>query len=209
MEQPSLFRRRPIRRGWLVLMLMGSLLVHGALVGLGHYFWQPISQPLEIPTTDVDLAPQLGDPDVRELVVPMDAPTPPPDMPTPPPKPKTEVKKYAFTPAPANAKRGPVAVAGVVGGNPNGTKATGVPGGAKVGWFIPKPPYPAQARAAHIQGDTTVSITTDGSGRVASVEVTKSAGNAILDFNTKSYVRDNWKGPPNSTKSTTFSYVMQ
>ena len=235
--EPSLFKNRPVRRGRIALMVLGSLAIHGALIGVGYAMWQPISHVEEVPTTDVDLAPQLGDPEVRELVVPMDAPTPPPDMPTPPPdqtpppddtpppteepdmdmdkptpppKPKTAVK-YAATPAPAGAKRGPVAQAGVVGGNPNGTKATGIPGGRNVGvgWSTPKPPYPAAARASHITGITTVSYTTDGSGSVSSVTISKSAGNAILDHFTQVYVKDNFKGPPNSSHTFTFEYRLQ
>ena len=237
MQPPSLFRNRPIRRWQLALMVFGSLVVHGSLVGIGYAVWQPISKPLEIPVTEVDI--QAGDPDVRELIVPMDAPTPPPDMPTPPPdmtpppddtpppteepdmeepdkptpspKPKTEVKRYAATPAPPGAKRGEHPQAGVVGGNPNGTKATGIPGGggsATKGWTTPTPIYPAAARASHIQGSTTVEVTTDASGNIASVTVIKSAGSPILDFNTKSYVKNNWKGPPSSTRTREFSYVL-
>ncbi len=233
----SLFKIRRLSRGQIALMVLGSLVVHGALVGMGAVLWQPISKPIELPTTEVDLAPQLGDPEVRELVVPFDAPTPPPDMPTPPPdmtpppedtpppteepdmdepdKPKPSPKpavKYAATPAPAGAKRGPVAISGVVGGNPNGTKATGIPGGTKVGavgWKTPHPPYPAAARASHITGTTTVSYNTDASGNVTSVSITQSAGNAVLDHFTQVYVKDNWKGPPNSSHSTTFEYRLQ
>ena len=218
-------------------MVIGSLAIHGALVGVGYAVWQPIDRPVEVPTTEVDLAPQLGDPEVRELVVPMDAPTPPPDQPTPPPDqtpppddtpppteepdmdapdtptppPKKAAVKYAATPAPSGAKRGPVAQTGVVGGNPNGTKATGVPGGKNVGvgWSSPHPPYPAAARASHITGTTTVSYTTDASGHVSSVNITQSAGNAILDHYTQMYVKENWKGPPNSSHSTTFEYRLQ
>ena len=234
--ESSLFRVRPIRRGYLAAMVVGSLLLHAGIVGLGAVFWQPISKPLEIPATEI----QIGDPDVRELIVPYDAPTPPPDQPTPPPeetpppedtpppteepdmtepeekpsptppKPKTAARPAA-TPAPPNAKRGPVAQTGVVGGNPNGTKATGTPGsptGSKVGWSTRTPPYPYQARATRIQGSTTVSITTDGGGNITGCNITKSAGNSLLDSNTTSYVRANWKGPPNSTKSVTFVYTM-
>jgi TonB family protein len=132
------------------------------------------------------------------------------DAPTPPPKPKTTVK-YAPTPAPVGAKRGPVAVTGVVGGNPNGTKPTGVPGSLKGGgtWSMPHPPYPAAARASHVTGTTTVSISTDATGKVSNVTITASAGNAILDHFTQVYVKDNWKGPPNSTHTTTFEYRLQ
>ncbi len=235
----SLFMRRPPRRGRFVLMFFLALAIHGAVVGLGAIFQRDNSWDVKEPPVELDLADKLGDPDVRELVVadtppPEDQPTPPPeetpppdDTPppqedpdmadpeqTPPPNtPKPAVKPAAprSTPAPANAKHGPVAQEGVVGGNPTGTKTTGTPGGLKVGgtWRTPHPPYPAQARMSHVVGTTTVRITTDASGNVSSVVIVKSAGSAILDSSTQGYVKMNWKGPPNGTKDTTFEYRLQ
>ena len=102
----------------------------------------------------------------------------------------------------------------MVGGNPNGTKATGNPGGLKVGpqnqgWRTPHPGYPVAARASHITGTTTVHYTTDASGNVSSVNITQRAGNAILDHYTEEWVKSNWHGPPNSSNSTTFEYRLQ
>ncbi len=230
--------RRPPRRGRFVLMFIGSLLVHSAVIGVGAIFTRDVSWDVKEPPVELDLADKLGDPDVRELVVadtppPEDQPTPPPEDTPPPddtppptedpdmadpeqtpppetPKPKTAPPKRSSTPAPANAKHGPVAVEGVVGGNPNGTKATGTPGGAKistVGWKTPHPPYPMQARMSHITGSTSVKFTTDASGSVSSVVIVKSAGSAILDNSTQSFVKMNWKGPPNSTHQTEFVYT--
>lgn len=236
----SLFMRRPPRRGRFVLMFLGSLLVHSAVVGLGAIFTRDVSWDVKEPPVELDLADKLGDPDVRELVVadtppPEDQPTPPPEDTPPPddtppptedpdmadpeqtpppdtPKPKTAPPKpKTGTPAPANAKHGPVAQEGVVGGNPTGTKTTGTPGGLKVGgsWRTPHPPYPAQARMSHVTGTTVVRYTTDASGSISSVAIVKSAGSAILDSNTQSYVKMNWKGPPNATNTTTFEYRLQ
>jgi protein TonB len=220
-------------------MFILALGVHGAIVVMGAIFERDVSWDVKEPPVELDLADKLGDPDVRELVVadtppPEDQPTPPPDTPPPddtpppqedpdmadpeqtppPPTPKPAAKPAApkSSPPPANAKHGPVAVEGVVGGNPAGTKATGNPGGLKVssvGWKTPHPPYPAQARMAHVTGSTSVRITTDASGTVTSVVITKSAGSAILDSNTQSYVKMNWKGPPNSTHDTEFVYQLQ
>ena len=234
----SLFMRRPPRRGRFVLMFIGSILVHSAVVGVGAIFTRDVSWDVKEPPVELDLADKLGDPDVRELVVadtppPEDQPTPPPEDTPPPddtppptedpdmadpeqtpppetPKPKTAPPKPRTAPAPPNAKHGPVAVEGVVGGNPNGTKATGTPGGPKVGggtWVLPNPRYPAQALASHIRGDTTVRVTTNASGAISSCVVVKSAGSAILDNNSQQYAQMNGKGPPNSTYTRTFSYV--
>ena len=236
----SLFMRRPVRRGRIVLMVVGSIAFHFAIVGVGAVFTRDTSWDVKDPPVELELADKLGDPDVRELVVadtppPEDQPTPPPEETPPPddtpppqedpdmadpeatpppetPKPSAKPAVKRSTPAPANAKHGPVAVEGVDGGNPNGTKATRTPGGAKVssvGWRTPKPPYPAQARMSHVQGTTTVRITTDASGNVSSVVIVKSAGSAILDNSTQGYVRNNWKGPPNSTHQTDFAYQLQ
>ena len=136
----------------------------------------------------------------------MNAPTPPPK------KVNKPVAKPAGTPAPANAKHGPVAVEGVVGGNPNGTKATGTPGGLKVGpagWKTPKPPYPYQARAAHLTGVSTVRITSDASGHISSVVIVKSAGSGLLDSNTQSFIKANWVGPANATYTKEVEYRLQ
>ena len=166
---------------------------------------QPTPPPEDTPMPD-ETPPPTEDPDMADPEQ-----TPPPETPKPSAKPRPSVAKTG-TPAPANAKRGPVAVEGVVGGNPNGTKATGTPGGLKVssvGWKTPHPPYPAQARMSHVTGTTTVRITTDGSGSVSSVVIVKSAGSALLDSSTQGYVRNNWKGPPNSSHDTTFEYRLQ
>ncbi len=77
------------------------------------------------------------------------------------------------------------------------------------GWRTPVPPYPVQARMSHVQGTTTVRITTDASGNVSICVIVKSAGSSILDSSTQGYVIHNWKGPPNSSHDTTFDYRLQ
>ena len=76
-------------------------------------------------------------------------------------------------------------------------------------WRTPRPPYPTQARMSHLTGTTTVRVTTDASGSVSSVQILKSAGSAILDSSTQGFVKMNWKGPPNSTRDTSFDYRLQ
>ncbi len=235
----SLFMRRPPRRGRFVLVFILALGIHAAVVGLGAIFERDTSWDVPPPPVELDLADKLGDPEVRELVVadtpPEDQPTPPPEDTPPPddtppptddpdmadpeqtpppdtPKPAVKPKPKTGTPPPANAKRGPVAQEGVVGGNLTGTKTTGTPGGLKVssvGWKTPKPPYPAQARMSHVTGVTRVRFTTDASGGVSSVVIVKSAGSAVLDSSTQGFVKMNWKGPPNSTKEQEFEYRLQ
>lgn len=228
--QYTLYRKSAKIRIAIAVVL--SFLVHVSFVGAAK-LWPVKPKP---PVVQDEEDTKIGDPDVAELVVPYDQPeeTPPPDEPTPPPdetpepeetpppvedmtfaeptpeatpeKPKPKPAAPKFTgPIPPNVKRGPVYVPGVVGGNPNGTKPTGTPG---AGWKTPKPPYPAQAKAMRAQGETSVTFTTDSGGNVTNVTISKSAG-AILDNFTRSYVRSNWKGPPNATKTTSFVYQLR
>ena len=134
-------------------------------------------------------------------------PAPPPKA-TPAPKPKVVAKA---APAPPGAKVGPTPQAGVVGGNVTQGKLTGTPGGQKVGpqgWKLPRPPYPPTALASRIQGSGSVQISTDGSGNVSSVVITRPI-HSILDANTRSFARSNWKGPPNQTRSVPVIYQIR
>ncbi len=134
-----------------------------------------------------------------------------PDIkPTPPPKPKAP--RAASTPAPANAKRGAVAQPGQVNGNvDHAAKLTGTPGGSKIGlgWKTPKPIYPYQARASHVQGSGSVRVSTNASGDVISAVISQSVGSGILDANTVAFARSNWHGPPNSTTTVPITYKLQ
>lgn len=66
----------------------------------------------------------------------------------------------------------------------------------------------ATRRPLRKMGETKVRFSTDGSGRVVSVEILRSAG-PELDANTVSYVRKMWRGPANVTKVVTFAYQMR
>ncbi len=122
----------------------------------------------------------------------MDIATPHPDTPKPNPKPF----KPAGTPFPANAKHGDHPQMGVVGGVPHAEKTTGTPGAAHLGVkpHTPQPPYPYQARAAHLTGSGSVPVTFDGSGHASSVSVSQSVGSGILDNNTVQFAKANWTG---------------
>ena len=134
-------------------------------------------------------------------------PAPPPKS-TPAPKPKVVAKA---APAPPGAKVGPTPRPGVVGGNVTEDKVTGTPGGQKIGnqgWRTPRPPYPPAALASRIQGSGSVRISTDASGNVTNVVVTGPI-NPLLDANTRSFARGNWKGPPNTTRTVPVVYQIR
>lgn len=134
-------------------------------------------------------------------------PAPPPKA-TPAPKPKVIAKAPA---APSRAKTGATPRPGVVGGNVTAGRLTGTPGGVKVGtqgWRTPRPPYPATALALRIQGSGSVRISTDASGNVTNVVVTDPI-NPILDANTRAFARDNWKGPPNASRTVPVIYQIR
>ena len=61
------------------------------------------------------------------------------------------------------------------------------------GFLTPHPPYPEQARAAHVQGKVQVKISFAAAGNVETVEVLKSSGSELLDKNTSYYIKRYWK----------------
>ena len=234
----SLFVRRPFRKSRLVVAVIGAVLLHGSLVAIAALHPFTKSWVIPDPVTDLDTGPVVGEP-VQELVLPKDEPvptpepqeTPPPDTPppdTPPPtedpdmdiatphpdtpKPNPKPFKPSGTPFPANAKHGDHPQMGVVGGVPHADKTTGTPGAAKLGIShvpLSKPPYPYQARAAHITGSGMARASFDGSGHCSSVTITQSAGSAILDSNTVSFGRANWVGTPNTSVMVPITYRLQ
>ena len=165
----------------------------------------PEPPPPEPPPAEPEPEPEPEPPpmEVPDFVEP--APVP---KATPAPKPKVVAQP---APAPPGAKTGPTPRPGVVGGNVTEGKLTGTPGGAKIGpqgWRTPKPPYPAAALASRIQGSGSVRISTDAAGSVTSVVVTGPI-NPMLDANTRSFARSNWKGPPNQTRTVPVIYQIR
>lgn len=234
----SLFRPRRFRRSYLAACFAGAVLIEASMVGVAAIWPRQLSWKIPDQITEIDTGPVLGEP-VQELILPKEdpVPTPEPPEPTPPPEdtpepdtpPPTEEpemsmdtpvptpppKKPAFTrpagPAPSNAKRGDVPQNGVVGGVPKASKTTGTPGAARLGVrkYTPKPPYPYQARKAHLTGSGVCHVTFDASGRVSSATMTQSIGSGILDSNTVSYARANWTGPPNGALDVPITYQLQ
>ena len=136
------------------------------------------------------------------------------DTPKPTPAPTVAVKRAPMrptgTPFPANAKRGDVPQMGVVGGVPHAEKTAGTPGGKAIGPArpprTPKPPYPAQARMAKLQGSGVCHVTFDASGHVSSASMSQSIGTRILDDATTGYAKLNWTGTPNTSTNVPITY---
>ena len=233
----SLFVRRPFRKSRLIVAVVGSFALHGTLVGLAAL--RPLfkTSNIEIKDTDLDTGPVIGE-QVQELVLPKDEPiptpepqetpppeTPPPDTPPPTedpdmdvatpkpdtPKPNPKPFKPSGTPFPANAKRGDHPQMGVVGGVPHADKTTGTPGAAHLGVkaHTPKPPYPYQARAAHLTGSGSFRVTFDGSGHVSNISVAQSIGSGILDNAVLQFARGNWTGGPNTAVTVPVTFNLQ
>ena len=79
-----------------------------------------------------------------------------------------------------------------------------------VGMITPHPPYPLQARAAHITGTVIVRVTFAAAGPVRTVKIMKSSGSEILDSNTVNYIKAKWRSTLGKeyTKEQTLSYFL-
>lgn len=231
----SLFAPRRFRRSYLITCFVGALVLEGSLVGIAQIYKHDKSWDNMPPITELDTGPVLGE-QVQELILPKEDPIPTPEQPTPPPdetpppddtpppteepdmtldtpKPTASPKPFKLaggTPPPANAKRGDHPQQGVVGGVPHAEKTTGTPGAKAIGVkpHTPQPPYPFQAKAAHLTGSGVCRVTFDASGRVSSATMTSSIGSGVLDGNTTSYAKMNWTGTPNTTVNVPITYRM-
>lgn len=234
----SLFAPRRFRRSYLIGCFVGALVLEGSLVGIAEIYKHDKSWDNAPVITELDTGPVLGEP-VQELILPKEDPIPTPEQPTPPPddtpppedtpppteepdmtmdtpKPTPAPKPFHLnggTPPPANAKRGDHPQQGVVGGTASAAKTTGTPGAKALGpvahVHLSNPPYPYQARAAHLTGSGYASATFDGSGHCTNVTITQSAGSGVLDNNTINYGKANWVGPPGQTIRVPITYRLQ
>lgn len=226
----SLFARHVPKRGRVALMLAGSLVLHGGLVGIGALFVQPPPPSVEewfpIPTdegpTPISVQEPAARPDIETgpTATPenVDATpfTPPPvdvippfaEPATPPPaRQKVAVKPMTATRT-ATARTASASATALPGsGLPGGTN--GSPGVRAMPWVMPHPPFPAFARQSITPGMTRLRITTDAAGRVTNVVVEQSTGKSALDAYTVSYVRENWRGPANAARTTEFVYQIR
>ncbi len=220
----------PRRKRGLILTLSGSLLFHGSLIGVAALWTThpvaPISTVTQVDLVDPEppgelLPPAIppsepeAPPPVLKMAEPVDNPPPvfepgADDMSLATPAPHPVVSR---TPShPMTASTGPrtvlapghVSTSGPAGGN----SGSGLPG-AGTRWNKPKPAYPAPARLAHIQGNGSVRVTTDASGRVVNAAMVQSTGNPLLDDTTCRAARSGWSGPPNSSLTVPVTYQLQ
>ena len=225
----SLFARPHPKRGRVVLMLGASLLLHGGIVGIGALWTQPDPAPHSV---DIDLGfdtPSSGVPVEVKIDQPPSSDTPEPTT-TPPtdtkadPTPPEDTDAPDFAPPRAQtpppqrsvSSRAAPAVHSTGASSTShslpGQQTNGAPGGAPAGivqpWVMPHPPF---LQAAHLSSiaATTVRITTDAAGRVSSAILVKSTGNPVLDNHTVNYVRANWHGPANASRTTEFVYQLK
>jgi TonB family protein len=206
---------RPTPKRWIAIMIVISLLVHVSLLGIAA-IWRTGVKPPAVEEEPAELIADFDAPeenaDNTPEPTPEDTPEPTPEEPdttpdmadeepTPTPTPREKPPappKPKLTPVPPGTKRGAVPQAGVPGG-------VGKPGG--VGWSMPRPNYPFQARKMHLTGSGVIRVTTDASGRVVSATMIKSI-HPILDQEAVTYARNNWKGPPNSTNTKPIDFVL-
>lgn len=222
------FAPSPRRKRGLILTLAGSLLFHGSLIGVAA-FWPtspapPVPGPTQIdfvacpedptPPLPPSVLPEQPDPVAPVLNAPEPVDNPPPvvepdadsmTLATPIPTPTTRTPSH-----PASVPRANTTVA--PGSLPAGASATGNhaasghAGQTAARWNLPKPVYPPSLRLAHVQGNGSVRVTTDGSGRVVSATIVQSTGNALLDDHTCRAARSDWSGPPNAAISVPITY---
>ena len=227
-----LFARHTPKRGHVALMLVGSLVFHGGLVGVAALFMQPPPDKVFVEWTP----PGDGDPTSPglppEVVLPTDTtpePTTTPDVLAPeipaPPVPMDEpdfADAAAPTPRQQRTAVKPVTTARMssvvrsassastapgngITGTPSSNPAAGV---SAIPWVMPHPPYPAFLRGLSAVS-VTVRITTDAAGRISDVAIARSTGNAALDAYTVGRVRGTWRGPANASRTTEFVYQLR
>ena len=229
----SLFVQQAPKKGRVCLMLGASLLFHGGIVGIAALWLQPDPPdktvitwfpvpgeegPVPIyptPGPESSQTPDATTPTPPEIELPI--PTPPtveseldmdePSKPTPTPR-RSTVTKTTTVSRPTGPQSTATATTKQLGNGPaSGTNAG--PTGAVGAWVMPHPLYPRMNSVSRPTGSTTVRISTDPSGRVSNVVIIKSAGNPILDHQTESFVRMNWHGPPNASRTTEFVYQIK
>lgn len=135
---------------------------------------------------------------------------------TPPPQPKSPPKRAEPRTPPNKAAAastaghpGSTPRRGVAGGTSAPGKPAGTPGAPKVGAYrTPRPSYPMAARASHIQGSGEMKVIFDAAGNVREVVITRPIA-PILDANTRTFVKQNWKGPPNSSLTKPVIYRLE
>ncbi len=147
-------------------------------------FTQPVEPPVLV--TPPPLPPQLTS--VGPLAVAADIS---------PPLEKVSAKREA-----APARRKEIAPRRGANGNEGGAQIGGGSGGGQRGDYTPpryrtryKPPYPASARAEHLEGIVVVLVSVDPSGRVSRAAIQHGSGHPALDRAALDSVRT-WRFDP-------------
>ena len=77
------------------------------------------------------------------------------------------------------------------------------------GWTIPLPPYPYQAMRHREQGAVYAELTTDAKGKVITARTAKATKHPTLDASFVTWAKTRWRGPPNVTVITSFTYQLR
>ena len=232
MNDRSLFAPAPRRKRGLILMVAGSLLFHGSLIGVAALWPVHPKEPAPYITTDLGDEPvpaadpqtPAAPPSEAEPEAPvLKAVEPVEDQPpvvepsiddmsqaTPTPRPAA---RAASRPNPALSTLHTVRTPGSLstGGPASGTAGIAGAGhpGSGVRWNVPRPAYPAALRLAHVQGSGKVRVTTDGAGRVVDAVIVQSTGSFVLDDQTCRTAKLQWSGPANATTTVPITYQLQ
>jgi len=184
MPGPLLYRPPPRWQFWAALG--GAFFIHLAAVGIAAIKHEPPPVDLtQIPTATIEATLQ-----------PEDQPTPPPeDIPItePPPVPEVAPEFHEEKPPPpkTNVKpTGPVKAPQATG------LASSISSVKALATFHPKPPYPYEARARHLEGNGMCVLSIDtASGTVTDATMAQSFGSPVLDNATTSTLKT-WKFQP-------------
>ena len=229
---------QPTRGNRTSVMLFGSLLFHGALVGTAALWVQPREYHPLPPLTEVSLGsidmpadvPPLGTgvtvlPPILEAPSPSEPlPSPPEDAPSPndeqeitepqavqpvtPPISKRVISIRSNTPPASSRPMQSGVSAQGLTSGKKGASLAGLGAGSR-GWHIPKPAYTFALRGQRLQGVAKVRVATGSNGRVTEAVIVKSTGSTALDENTLSSIRSNWSGPANASTIREVEYKLQ
>jgi TonB family protein len=164
----------------------------GAIASSGPAPEQPMTIDIKLddllppPTDQPEFVKQI----LKEKPVPVIVPKPPePKPPTPVPEPKPVAVKPK---APTVVKTKAHITAPKATGSGNSSAVSGFVAGTS---GLPHPSYPQEAQDQNEGGTVRMHVVFDGSGGIASVEVTGSSGVVLLDTYSRNFIYAHWKNP--------------